>query len=120
MGSGSDTEVEWLCSSIYSVMGFHYEVQSCRRFLRMPLVLAEPSYVSELRQGAAFRALRRLGMLARLNRVIEEALDSVLSGKFLPSCVANWLALSCISLNVLLCCGSPWARRVSQARLRNQ
>ena len=47
------------------------------------MILAEPTYVAELRQGAAFRALRRIGILARLNRVIEEALDSVLSGKFL-------------------------------------
>lgn len=82
MGPGSDTEVEWLCSSVYTVMKHHMEVQSRRRFLRIPIILAEPSYVASLRQGAAFRSLRRLGILTRLNRIVEEGLDSVLSGKY--------------------------------------
>ena len=81
MGPGSEAELEWLCSSVYSVMEHHMEVQSRRRFLRIPLILAEPSYVAALRHGAAFRSLRRLGILARLNRVVEQALDAILSGK---------------------------------------
>ena len=85
MGPGSEAEVEWLCSSVLSVMEHHMEVQSRRRFLRVPLILAEPSYVASLRQGAAFRSLRRLGILSRLNRVVEQGLDSILSGKFPPS-----------------------------------
>lgn len=79
MGPGSEAEADWLCSSVYSVMEHHMEVQSFRRFLRMPQTLADSSFVSSLRQGGAFRALRRLGILSRLNRIIEEGLDSVLS-----------------------------------------
>ena len=81
MGPGSESEVQWLCSSIRTVMEHHIEVFGCRRFLRMPLVLAEPSYIANLREGAGFRALRRIGILSRLNRVVEDGLDSVLSGK---------------------------------------
>ena len=82
IGPGSEAEIEWLCSTVYSVMEHHMQVQSSRRFLRMPVVLAEASYMHTLRQGAAFRALRRMGILSRLNRVIEEGLETVLSGKF--------------------------------------
>ena len=83
IGPGSEAEVEWLCSSVYTVMEQYVEVQSRRRFLRLPIILAEPSYVASLRRGAAFRSLRRLGILSRLNRIVEEGLDSVLSGKCL-------------------------------------
>ena len=79
MGPGSEAEVDWLSSSVYSVMEHHMEVKSHRRCLRMPLILAESSFVLELRQGGAFRALRRLGILSRLNYIIENGFDSVLS-----------------------------------------
>ena len=47
--------------------------------LRMPAVLAEPAFVLDLRKGAGFRALRRIGVLARLRRFIEHFLDQILS-----------------------------------------
>lgn len=78
IGPSSEAEVDWLCTSIESIIRQHIEVQSFRRFLRMPLVLAEPSFVLNLRRGGAFRALRRLGVLSRLNRIIDFSLDSVL------------------------------------------
>lgn len=79
IGRGSADEVEWLCSSVHSVMECHMEVQTLRRSLRMPLILAEPSFVSDLQQGGAFRAVLRFGVLSRLNCIIEDGLDSVLS-----------------------------------------
>jgi hypothetical protein len=60
-------------------MKFQVEVENRRRFLRMPVILAEPVYVADLRRGGAFRALRRIGILTRLNQVIEDTLDSILS-----------------------------------------
>jgi hypothetical protein len=66
------------------------EVHSYRRFLRMPLILAEPSYVESLRQGAGLRALRRVGILSRLNRVVEIGLDTILSGMLKNTCAFFW------------------------------
>ena len=48
------------------------------RSLRLPLAIAEPSFVASLRKGVAARALRRLALLTRLNAVVENALDQVL------------------------------------------
>ena len=49
-------------------------------FVRMPLTLAEPAFVFELRQGAAIRSLHRLSFLSRLNSVVEEAMDRIIIG----------------------------------------
>lgn len=48
-------------------------------FLRMPLCLAEPSFLYDLRQGVAMRSLHRISFLSRLNSIIEEALDRTIS-----------------------------------------
>jgi hypothetical protein len=79
LGLGSPIELDWICDSVQSVMKMQLEVESRRRFLRMPIILAEPVYVDVLRQGAAFRALRRICFLSRLNHVIEDCIDSILS-----------------------------------------
>lgn len=71
-------EVDWICDAVQSVMMFQSEVESGRRFLRMPMILTEPTYVADLRHGAGFRALRRIGVLARLNSFVEECLDAIL------------------------------------------
>ena len=70
-------------------MDLHFEVENRRRFLCMPRILVEPSYVDELRAGAALRALRRIGILSRLNRVMEEAIESVLGGTYHFICNAG-------------------------------
>lgn len=50
-------------------------------FVRMPLTLAEPAFIWELRQGVAIRSLHRISFLSRLNSIIEEALDRTIDGK---------------------------------------
>ena len=50
-------------------------------FVRMPLTLAEPAFLYDLRQGVAIRSLHRLSFLSRLNSIIEEALDRTINGK---------------------------------------
>jgi hypothetical protein len=80
LGEGCSRELDWICDSVQTAMKLQMDVEIHRRQLRMPVVLAEPSYVRELRQGAALRALRRVGVLARLNRVVEDCFDSVLTG----------------------------------------
>jgi hypothetical protein len=78
-----DREGRWICDAIMTSLQLYSDVKEKRRSLRMPLTLAEPHFISELRGGAALRALRRLAFLSRLNGIIERALDSVLSGKFI-------------------------------------
>ena len=78
LGPGSPMELNWMCDAVQSVMQMHVEVENRRRFLRMPLILVEPAYVEVLRQGAAFRALRRIGVLVRLNRLVEDCVDSIM------------------------------------------
>ena len=56
-------------------------VKSHDAFVRIPLTLAEPSFIHDLRQGVAIRSLHRLSFLARLNSTIEEALDRIIDGK---------------------------------------
>jgi hypothetical protein len=79
IGTECEREVDWLCDSVKSTVKAQMEVESYRRYLRMPLVLAEPTYMDDLRRGCAFRALRRICFLNRLNTVIEEELESILA-----------------------------------------
>lgn len=72
-------EVEWICDSVRSALIFQNEVYNYRRVLRMPIILNESSYVADLRHGAALRALRRIGLLARMNSIIEDELDAIIS-----------------------------------------
>ena len=80
LGDLSDHEITWVAGSINTAMEYHKEVEAKRRFLRMPVILCEPSFVADLRNGCALRALRRLGVLARLNDFVETCLDKVLNG----------------------------------------
>jgi hypothetical protein len=80
LGDLSDFEIDWMVESIISTMEYCKLVEERKRFLRIPVILCEPSYVTDLRNGGAFRALRRLGVLNRLSRFVEECLDVVLTG----------------------------------------
>lgn len=81
LGQPGANELEWICGSIHSVMEMQLDVENQRRYLRMPLTLAEPTYVAELRQGAALRALRRISVLNRLNAIVENVLDETFNGR---------------------------------------
>mmetsp|Transcript_46338 Transcript_46338/g.69923 ORF Transcript_46338/g.69923 Transcript_46338/m.69923 type:complete len:1184 (+) Transcript_46338:1551-5102(+) len=77
--SAGGPETEWICNALMSSLKLYQEAKTGRCSLRIPLCLAEPTFVSELRAGAAFRALRRFAFLSRLNSVVENALDDVLN-----------------------------------------
>lgn len=72
-------ELNWICDSVCTVMKLHWQVEERRLFLRMPVILAEPVFVADFRRGGALRALRRTGILERLNRLVEDCLDTILS-----------------------------------------
>jgi hypothetical protein len=85
LGQRSTRELEWICGAIHSVIEMQIEVENHRRPLRLPLILAEPTYTAELRQGAALRALRRISVMNRLNAIVENALDDILAGEHYAS-----------------------------------
>ncbi|MGK3738881.1 MAG: hypothetical protein ACI90V_005728 [Bacillariaceae sp.] len=82
LGPSSSNELEWLSDCIAEGMQYYLEVENQRRFLRLPLILAESSYVAGLRRGAALRSLRRIYMSSRVERVIRDCVDGTIAGKF--------------------------------------
>ena len=76
---GCRNEVDWICNAIVDTLPMAFSVITFRRSLRLPSILNEAEYLEHLRRGHAFRALRRLGVLSRLNCIVEDSLDSVLS-----------------------------------------
>ena len=77
VGEGHD--FEWICTAILTSLCMHMRVKSHDAFVRMPLTLAEPAFMYDLRQGVAIRSLYRISFLSRLNSIIEEALDRTIS-----------------------------------------
>jgi len=79
LGPSSLKELEWLSDCIAQGMHYYLEVENQRRFLRLPLILAEPKYVADLRKGAALRSLRRIYMSSRVERVIGDCVDDIIA-----------------------------------------
>lgn len=71
-------DFQWICDSVLAALCMHMRVKSHEAFVRMPLCLVEPMFLSELRQGAAIRSLHRLSFLSRLNSVVEVAVDRII------------------------------------------
>jgi hypothetical protein len=81
LGQSPSKELDWLCNCFSTGMEHYLEIEKQRRFFRLPLVLAEPTFVEELRRGPALRALRRIFLLCRVQRIVEDCLDEILTGK---------------------------------------
>eukprot|EP00571_Detonula_confervacea_P013933 CAMPEP_0172304572 /NCGR_PEP_ID=MMETSP1058-20130122/5968_1 /TAXON_ID=83371 /ORGANISM="Detonula confervacea, Strain CCMP 353" /LENGTH=2415 /DNA_ID=CAMNT_0013015859 /DNA_START=210 /DNA_END=7457 /DNA_ORIENTATION=+ len=73
IGGGKD--FDWICKAILTSLCMHMRMKSLDAFVRLPLTLAEPAFLYDLRQGVAIRSLHRISFLSRLNSIIEEALD---------------------------------------------
>ena len=82
LGPESSKEVDWLSNCFSKGMQYYLEIESQRRSLRLPFILAEPSFVLELRRGSALRSLRRMFLLCRVQRIVEDSLDAIIAGKF--------------------------------------
>jgi len=76
---GKGPEFDWICEAILAALCMHMRMKSQDAFVRIPLILAEPAFVFELRNGVAIRSLHRLSFMSRLNGVIEEAIDRIIS-----------------------------------------
>lgn len=78
LGVGCFQELDWICDAVRTALQKQSEVENLERELRLPAILTEPNFVAELRQGAALRSLRRIGILSRLNCFVNDCLDSIL------------------------------------------
>jgi len=77
IGEGKD--FDFICKAILTSLCMQMRIKTNDAFLRMPLVLAEPAFLYDSRQGMAIRSLHRISFLSRLNYIIEEALDRTIS-----------------------------------------
>lgn len=68
-------DYDWICQAVLTSLCMHMRMKSHDAFVRMPLALAEPGFVYDLRQGVAIRSLHRISFLTRLNSIVEESLD---------------------------------------------
>ncbi|KAL7473004.1 hypothetical protein ACHAXS_013390 [Conticribra weissflogii] len=76
---GKGPEINWICEAMLASLCMHMRMKSQDAFVRIPLILAEPAFVFELRNGVAIRSLHRLSFMSRLNSVIEEAIDRIIN-----------------------------------------
>jgi len=76
--STSDTELDWIAESVTTTLDMQMEVENGTRTLRVPLSLTDKDFVNDLRAGCALRGLRRLGILTRLNFIVEAGIGSTL------------------------------------------
>jgi hypothetical protein len=97
LGRPDDQELHFLSGCLREGLKYYLEVEKQRRFLRLPMTLLDPSFVSDLRKGQALRSLRRLHLLSRLGEVISDCLDEIINGKShigpsrIPACtVLSW------------------------------
>lgn len=79
LGRPERKELEWLGDCVANGMKCYLEIESGSRYLRLPVVMAEASFLADLRRGAALRALRRIFLLSRVTRIVEVCLDENLS-----------------------------------------
>jgi len=81
LGPSNSNELEWMSNCIIEGMQHYLEVINNRKFLRLPLILVEQKYMTELRRGAALRSLRRMYMACRVERIICECVNTIIDGK---------------------------------------
>jgi len=70
---------DWVANAILSSMKFYKLLHKERRDLRIPQILAQPTFVAQLRAGSALVSLQSLAFLTRLNRVVEHAMNESLA-----------------------------------------
>jgi regulator of protease activity HflC (stomatin/prohibitin superfamily) len=82
LGPFCSREFTWLRDCLAKGIGAYMEVEDQTRSLRLPVVLTECSYVSDLRRGHALRSLRRIHLLLQVEKVIECCVDEIINGEF--------------------------------------
>jgi len=72
-------DAEWIINAMLSSMAEYELIIKKEKDIRMPLILTETKFVSYLRSGVALASLRMLSFISRLQRIIEQSLDCILS-----------------------------------------
>lgn len=119
LGFSSSAELEWLSDCLSKGIQYYLDVEGQSRYLRLPLVLAEPSYLADLRRGPALRSLRRIYLLCRIGRIVEDCLDDAVAGKqILHLCFRNLYRKSLTLHSHLFC--RTWVRAAGAKGLPNE
>ena len=85
------TDGRWICCAISSALALHEDIRSRKRSLRLPPTLTDKKFVKYLREAGAIEALHRFSFLTRLTKLIENALDRVISGNFEKKRTSSYL-----------------------------
>jgi hypothetical protein len=83
LGPSSAKELDFLSECLSGGVRYFLDVESHRRILRLPQIFAEPSYMAELRKGHALRALRRIHIICRVERIITDCVQDIVDGKYM-------------------------------------
>lgn len=81
LGPSSAKELEFLSQCLSEGIRYFLEVESQRRFLRLPQIFAEAGYMADLRKGSALRALRRIHLVCRVERLLSDCFHDIVDGK---------------------------------------
>lgn len=81
IGSVDSQELQFLSGCIQNGIQSYIEVESHRRFLRLPQTLVDEKFVTDLRKGQGLRTLRRIHLLSRLEKVMSGCLDEIVDGE---------------------------------------
>ena len=82
MGGLDTKELCFLSGCLRDGLKCYMDVENRRRFVRLPMTLADPSFVTDLRKGQALRSLRRIHLLSRLESVVSDCLEEIVTGKY--------------------------------------
>jgi hypothetical protein len=76
----SDVDRRWAVHAALSSMKYHQLALDSERDVRMPKILSQSDFISKLRSGIALEALERFAFLTRITRLVESAVQVILSG----------------------------------------
>ena len=86
LGQSTSEEIEWISDCIVKGMQHYLDIENNSKSLRLPSILAEGSYLSALRRGAALRSLRRIYMACRVQKIVHDCVDGIVEGECDRSC----------------------------------
>ena len=76
----SDVDRSWAIHAAFSSIKYHQLTLDNKRDVRIPKILSQSDFTSNLRSGKAFEALQRFAFLTRINRIVESSVQLILSG----------------------------------------
>ena len=75
-----EVDGRWAIHAALSSMKLHKLTLENEKDVRMPKILCQSDFVLNLKSRLALAALERIAFLARINRIVETAAHTILSG----------------------------------------